>query len=241
MRLTYVPLLNLQRDLYRLPPGPDRFQTYLRTLVDASRGDITLPLMAMNPMAKAHVPAFLDELIEMDGDAIAATATAAAAAQLTDDPGDYQVTLVVCDDLQGGWTNRYTTDFDYRFRQRPYYQRGWLATILWVSEMYDPDQIQAEVLCCIYRAIYIQRHGYAQTLRDCIAQETYAMGQAMTTTTTLAVDDLHYTRQVLADLWDRTDTATLLAALYGDEAAHELGHPPLGLSAHAGLALAQAR
>lgn len=202
---------------------------------------MALPLAVMNPMAKEHVPAFLDRLIAMDGDAIAAaaTATATAARSLTAESGQYRCALVIADDRQGGWTNRYTTDFDYRFRQKPYYQRGWLPTLLWVSQDYDPAQIRTEVLLCIYRAVYIQRHGFAHTLRDCIAQETFAMEQAGATTPTLAPDDLEYTQAVLAQFWDSTATPTEIAALYGDVAAHQLGYAPLGLSPNAGLALAQ--
>lgn len=238
MHLTYVPLLSLQRDLYHLPPGPQRFQAYLRTLTDAYSGDLSLPLTVMNPMAKAHVPAFLDQLIEMEADAIAATATTQVATHLSAIPGTYQVTLVVGDDLMGGWTNRYTSDFDYRFRQKPYYQRGWIATLLWVSEAYSGDRIHTEVQMAIYRAAYVQQHGYAASLRELIAQEATVMAQAGAIAPQLEADDLVYTRAVLAEYQDNTDMPTLIAALYGDRAAHQLGYPPLGLSANAGLALA---
>jgi hypothetical protein len=46
------------------------------------------------------------------------------------------------------------------------------------------------------------------------------------------------TREILSDKLDRDDPATLIAALFGDQAARELGHPPLGLPPRAGLALA---
>lgn len=238
MKLTYVPLLQLQRDLYRLPPGPDRFQEYLRTLIDAHSGDMSFPLSVMNPMAKEHVPNFLDQLIKLQGDEIAAKATDEAMTQLGEEPGDYRVTLVVCDDLKGGWTNRYTSDFDYRFRQKPYYQRGWIATLLWVSEVYSCEAIYAEVQMAILRAAYIQRHGYAQTLREMIAQESYAIAKAGVQVPSLDAEDLAYTRAVLAEYEDSTEMPTVIAALYGDEAAHQLGYTPLGLSQNAGLALA---
>ncbi|NJL49667.1 MAG: hypothetical protein HC929_22335 [Leptolyngbyaceae cyanobacterium SM2_5_2] len=240
MLFTYIPLLQLQRDLYRLPPGPDRFQTYLRTMTDAYSGDLALPLTVMNPMAKEHVPAFLDWLLELDADGIAASATAAAVTRLTSEVGNYRVALVVCDDLRGGWTNRYTTDFDYRFRQKPYYQRGWLPTILWASENYSAERIGEEIGLAIFRLAYIQRHGYAQSLQECLTQESYAMQQVGATSPTLTAEDLDYTRQVLADCWDNSSTSFLLTALYGDPAAHQLGYSPLGLSPNAGLALATA-
>src|SRR5437879_1765320 len=50
MPLTYVPLLRVQRDLYRIPRGRDRFRAYLRTMIDWDIEDMRLPLGAMNPM-----------------------------------------------------------------------------------------------------------------------------------------------------------------------------------------------
>jgi hypothetical protein len=46
------------------------------------------------------------------------------------------------------------------------------------------------------------------------------------------------TREILSRVLDCDDQPTLVAALFGDRAARELGHPPLGLSHRAGFALA---
>ena len=62
MRLDYVPLLKIQRDLYELPRGFERFREYLRTMTDPESGDLKFPLVAMNPMGKDHVTALLDAL-----------------------------------------------------------------------------------------------------------------------------------------------------------------------------------
>jgi len=34
MKLTFTPLLQRQRELYRIPRGSERFQAYLRQLID---------------------------------------------------------------------------------------------------------------------------------------------------------------------------------------------------------------
>lgn len=238
MDLEYVPLLQVQRDFYKLPRGSERFREYLRTMIDPDSGDLKLPLSVMNPMGKDHLPVFLDKLIALNADGEAARATSEAQAALRTEPGEYKVCLVVSDDLRGGWTNSYTTEFDYRFRQKAYYKRGWIAGILWTSEAYTPEQIREEMGLCLFRAAYIQRHGYARTLGEMLAQESYAMQMAGSTAQTLDPDDLAYTCEVLASYLDKIDQPTLLAALYGDAAAHQLGYPPLGLSPRAGLALA---
>src|SRR4051812_29048824 len=53
--LTHVPLLAVQRELYDLPRGMDRFRKYLGVMTGGT-DDIVLPLGGMNPMGKHHVP-----------------------------------------------------------------------------------------------------------------------------------------------------------------------------------------
>ena len=238
MRLDYVPLLQVQRDLYAMPRGFDRFREYLRTMIDDETGDLKLPLVGMNPMGKDHLPIFLDGLLALDADGEAAHATAEAATTLTNVPGEFHVTSVVSDDLLGGWTNRYASEFRYRFGGQAFYKRGWIAALLWTSETYTLERVIEEVRTCIYRLAYIQHHGYARTLREMLAQEGYAMNSAGATTPTLDAEDLAYTQTVLAPYLDQTGEPTLIAALFGDPGARELGYTPLGLSPRAGFALA---
>lgn len=238
MKLEFVPLLQVQRDLYDLPRGMERFREYLRTMIDARTGDLELPLVSMNPMGKDHLPPFLDGLLAMNADRIAADATAAAAAHFADDPGAYRVALVVSDDRKGGWTNRFTSELGYRFEQGAYARRGWIVPLVWTSESPTPASVRTEVIACIARAAYVIQHGEARTLGDRLAQEAFAMRIAGVSEPVLDADDLEYTRGVLEPLFERTDMATHIAALFGDAAARELGHTPLGLSPRAGLALA---
>src|SRR3954468_25046485 len=111
MTLTFVPLLQIQRDLYDLPRNMERFNAYLATMKDSVTGDLKLPLVAMNPMGKEHVPALLDQWIALRADELAAGAVADAAAGLQSVPGKFQVGLVIADDAKGGWTNRHFDDF----------------------------------------------------------------------------------------------------------------------------------
>jgi hypothetical protein len=145
MLLDYVPLLQTQRELYNMPRGMDRFREYLRTMIDPVAQDLKLPLVAMNPMGKEHLPEFLDRLIEFGADGVAAQATAAVAATLREEPGIFNVCLVVSDDLKGGWTNRFTSEFVHRFHETPYYQRGWITGVLWTSETYNAAKVREEI------------------------------------------------------------------------------------------------
>ena len=239
MPLSFVPLLQIQRDLYAMPRGMERFREYIKTMTDAETGDLALPLVAMNPMGKDHVPALIDEYIALGAEQIASEAIAEAAAQAAAlRTKEYKVGLVVSDDLKGGWTNRWASEFGYRIEGAAITKRGWITGILWTSEPASADRVRDEVLTCIYRVEYLQSHPAPKTLRAMLEQEGYATARAGCATPSLDAEDLAYTRTVIDPHLDAHDRATVIACLFGDRAAIALGYPPQGLSERAGLALA---
>ena len=241
MNLEYMPLLHIQRDLYRLPRGWERFREYLATMVDPETRDIKLPLSGMNPMGKDHIPALLDEYLALGADQIATQATTEAISHLVDVPGDMKVALVISDDAQGGWTNRYSAEFSHRFEPQAYLKRGWLVGILWTSESPSVATLREAVLTTIFRYSYIQHHGFAHTLGEMLVQEGYVMAKAGCTGPVLDPEELAYTQMVIEPYLSTTSYPLLIACLFGDEGASSLGYQPLGLSHRAGLALALAQ
>ena len=239
MNIEFVPLLQIQRDLYSLPKGPERFRAYLKTMVNSDGTDVRLPpLVAMNPMGKNHVPDLLDSLLAMEAETAAAHASAEAVSHLASVSGDIKLGLVVVDDLMGGWTNRYFSEFFHRFEGPSAYKRGWISAWIWSSEAPALQAVREEVKAVIFRAAYVLEHGAALNLADMLAQEGYAMTLAGCSEPSLDAPDLDYTREVLQPHLEATDLPTLIPCLFGDPAAHALGYPPQGLSHRAGLALA---
>jgi hypothetical protein len=251
VNLQYVPLIPVMRELHGLPRSRERFRQYLRTIFPIDeRADQLLPLLAMNPMGKEHVTALLDALFAMDADAIGADAAAAAAAELTDVPGDYKVGIVIADDLKGGWTNRYADEFAYRFgpetircrstalRRPRWLKHDWIMAVLWSSEPATDAAVRETVLAAVYRMAYVSQHGFPHTLREMLAQERHVMARAGCTGPALDEDDIAYTREVLAPELDADDMRTCIECLFGDAAGRTLGFTPRGLSPWAGLALA---
>lgn len=237
MPLSFLPLLRVQRDLYAMPRGMERFREYIRTMTDSETGDLALPLVAMNPMGKDHIPALLDEYMALGAETIAAKAIDSASREITF-TREYRVGLVVSDDLKGGWTNRWASEFSHRFESRAFNRRGFITGILWTSEPASATHVRETILTSIHRAAYLESHPYPTTLRGMIEQEGYAMARAGCTTPRLEDDDLEYTRTVIKPHLDATDRATVIACLFGDTAANALGYPPRGLSDRAGFALA---
>ena len=236
MTLTFVPLLRVQRELYAMPRGMERFREYIKTMVDAETGDLALPLVAMNPMGKDHVPALIDDYLALGAEEIADAAVAGVKAAAFD--VHYRVALVVSDDLKCGWTNRWASEYSHRIEGAAITKRGWLVGILWTSEPASAQAVRDAVLTSIYRAAYLQTHAAPVTLGEMLDQEGYAMARAACTTPELDDDDLAYTRSVIKPHLGATDRATVMACLFGDRAAAALGYPPQGLSDRAGLALA---
>jgi hypothetical protein len=238
MKLEFIPLLSLQRELYRIPRDKERFQAYLRHLIDRDVEDMRLPLFAMNPMGKDHVPAFLDALLTFDADRVAAEAIHEAEPLLRDVPGEFKVALVVADDRLGSWTNRFASEHSHRFESERLYDRGWVIGILWTADAPSPKATREEVLTAVHRLAYVRQRSPACALHEKMAQEGYAMAHAGCLTPSLDAEDLAYTREIIAPYFDAADLRTAIECLYGDSAGRTLGFTPRGLSDRAGLALA---
>jgi hypothetical protein len=247
MNLEYVPLLQLQRDLHALPRDRARFRQYLQAIFSEDGTIAELPsLIAMNPMGKEHVAERLDDYLALDADGIAARATTEAAARLAELPGNCKVTLVIVDDLKGGWTNRYAEEFTWRFQSGPadppalprWLKQQWITGILWSSEAASQRVVREAALTAIYRSAYVQQHGPARTLRERMDQEGHVMTMAGCAGPVLDDEDIAYTREVIEPCLDDQDKRTTIECLFGDAAGGTLGFTPRGLSPWAGLALA---
>lgn len=236
MQLEHVPLLQVQLDLYALPRGMERFRAYLQKMTGGT-DDLALPLVSMNPMGREHVARRVEEWLGLGAEEAAASAAAEAEARLRDSEGHFRTGLVMADDVRGGWTNRYTTDAAQRFEGAPIWKRGWITTLLWASEAADLARLRVEVMASAYRAAYSLRHGPPKTLRDRMAQEGRAARFA-SAPLRLEPRALERARAILHPLLDSESYPVCFAALYGDEAASQLGYDPLGLPPFAGFAVA---
>jgi hypothetical protein len=256
MKLDYVPLLAVQREIQGMPFGIERFRAYLRTIWNCYETNFELiPLMLANPMGKAHVTALLDELLALGADEIAALAAAEASDRLPDVPGEYKAAVVVADDLKGGWTNRYDYEFNLRFGwhhlgdgakpaarahlQPPKWSKFfWVFGALWSSEPASAQAVREAMLTAAYRIAFVHQYGPARTLDEMMAQEGQVMAMSGCTAPALDDDDIAYTREVIAPHLSARDKRTCIECLFGDAAGRTLGFTPRGLSPWAGLALA---
>lgn len=249
MQLDYVPLLNIQRQLMSIPRGEERFEHYLKTLLDEKQHELELaPLVLINPMAKDHVASILDQLLAFDANTIGAQTCQALNRAIATVEGHFKAALVVVDDAHGAGTNRYSYEYELRFgvarlRQRTAQpqRQPWITGILWTSEPVDAQAIHTALASAAYRVAYLQTHGYPQNLGEMLRQEGWVLAKAGSQHPTLDPDDLEYTRAVLKPQFDQIqvdDLPNAISYVFGDQAALSLGYRPQGLSPWAGIALA---
>lgn len=241
IRVTFLPVLRTLRELYLQPRDMTRFMAYIATLTGGT-DDVVLPIGVANPMAREQAVARIDELLALGADAIAGAAAETAAARLANVPLDVKIkaTLVLVDDVGGGWTNRFTTEASVRFPSRGALKRPFASALTWTSEEQPtPEQIRSEVLAVIYRVAHQQRHGLPTTLETMLAQEGLAAAFAGLQPA-LPPDDLARARALLTHLGADPPYPQVFAVLYGDAAAVELGYQPLGLPPRAGFDIAVA-
>jgi hypothetical protein len=244
MKFELVPILEKLRDLYLIPRGPDRFQAYidLATGGASSSKDIPYPpLIMVNPMAKEHALECVESWIALGAEDVAWGALEEANVRLesVEYSDTVKVGLSVLDDLKGGWTNRTFNDAA-RFKTAESLERtGWLCVPVWTSEVPKLKVLRLVVLESACRAAFVVQHGDPRSLRGMIQQEGFVAafaGRALE----FDAEELEYSRAVIAPYLESTHQPTVIACLYGDEAAKELGYPPLGLSKHAGFQIALA-
>jgi hypothetical protein len=241
MGLSYVPLLATQLEVYQVPLGVERFKTYIKTILNEDSDDIELaPLAEMNPMAKDHVKVYLERLLELGADSVAAKAVQDFIHhKVSFNPYDIRVSLVVVDDAKGGWTNRYLNDFQYAFGfdKTSFLKRPWLMVPCWTNEETLSEKIYNDTLMYLHRLAYVFEKGQAKTLGQRMRQEGHVLA-SVTTKQWLSEDDLVYSREVIQPFLGSTEKPVQVACLYGNEAAKSVGYQPLGLSHRAGFAVA---
>jgi len=214
------PVLDLMLEFYEHPRNQERFDLYLKLLQGSSKSDLELPIGGYNPMAKEHITEKLKELRSLDAEKIISQAL-----QNIPCSKNYEVVINLADDLHGGWTNRFTTDYQSKFQLNPLILRGFCTPYFWSSEEYSLELITERVQAAAYRTFYFETHGKPETLEQHVNQEAWVAEQTKTAKLIKPEFELLY-----QNLKHSTDYPIIITFLYGDEAAESLGIKALGHS-----------
>lgn len=243
MKFVAEPMLKILLEVYRIPAGKARFDAYINaTIAGATRAaDVAcLPLVMANPMAKNHANQQLEIWLALGAEE--ELTRILEVANQTFSKLEFEtlvhVGLTLVDDLKGGWTDSILTDWGLRFPEK--INPNWVCVPLWTKYPQTLEILRTSAKMAIGRFVWQVQHGTPLTLHEMLAQEGYAQAFAGEKVG-MPREDLAYTQAVLEPFLEHTDKPTLLAALYGDDAAKHVGYPALGLSDHAGLELALAK
>lgn len=219
MSITVVPTLAFMADVYRRSaaggPRSDRFRAY------EAAGAQRVPVHGYNPMTtKAVLPA-IEAFLAIDAEErLAEAANRTAASMGFADDATMHLTVAT----PGMWTDDLATEVEHRLLAR---DPG--GVLLWFDQPVSADSLDAAAVAQAVRLVTVARHGPPTVLADAVAQEGAASARAGGPA---ELDDA--AADALAVLADDPSLSTMVAFLYGDDAADALGFTPIGLGPRVG-------
>ncbi len=231
MKFKLLPVTDAMLTLYRSPANADRFTEYMNILQGNSPGDITMPVTFFNPMGKEHVLKKLLELKELDAEGLIEETILSINKDVSSLAGstEVNVSLALADDMGGGWTNRYTTDYDSKFNINDLAKRNFCNPVFWVSEDYSPAKIKERTADYCYRILYQLTSPQPVTLEDHIQQEIFVAQQNKFSSLETPLCDFNSMDNYYNQYKGMSQPPTIFNFLYGDEACKELGHASYGI------------
>jgi hypothetical protein len=252
MKIELIPTLHIQRELYEMPRDMARFNWYIEQMTRmnaAGEREVVMPINAVNPMGKPHCLVAVNALIALDAEEIAKQAALEAEERLSFVDATARLCINLLDDVGGGWTNRYFSEASFRMgaerSEHAKQVRNFAVVPCWSSEVYTPERIRQETLVTLYRYAWFAVKDVPKTLKEIMHMNGFAGKFASSPSPVRTGEgwgegEMAYTHEVIQPHPASTDFALNFACLFGDAAARECGYEPMGLSAHAGFALALA-
>lgn len=229
MPIQILPLIDRMLELYAQPISMARFEAYIQLLEGGKKGDISLPISGFNPMAKPHVREKLLQLKALGAEEIMENTLRSIHPSQIKIPHSItlQVGLNLSDDLMGGWTNRYSSDFDSKFKLNAFVERNFCVPIFWTGEEYSEAMIAQRTLAYFFRTQYWFHHPKPRSLKDHFLQEEYVAKEMETK------EEFHQQlapiKSFLDQYSDTEERSTIFHFFYGREGSEALGMKDWGL------------
>lgn len=230
MRFQLKPILSEMKELYSKPISVERFKEYISKLQGGTKGDLTLPIGGFNPMAKEHILQKISELESHNIETIMEEIIKEFNIKL-DDSHSKEITVIlnIADDLKGGWTNFYTTDFDSKFKLNAFVSRNFCVPYFWTSESYSTELIKNRTLEYLNRTLYRLNNQQPKTLKEHLEQEIFSVTlenncyQASKESDFVKIGG-YYIENKQSEEYDR-----IFNFFYGDEGSESLGYKKYGI------------
>lgn len=233
MKFEILPIIDTMLELYEKPRSIERFQAYISILQGTTK-DLVIPITGFNPMAKEHLLKKLAALKDMKAERLMQDVIDEINIEYRNerDLKVIKVALNLADDLKGGWTNRYTTDYDSKFKIHAMVKRNFCTPFLWASEPFSEILIRRTTLEYVTRTIYWQANTNPKTLKEHIEQEVFVAKKnnnesEIINSAEFEILDNFYSKHKHSD-----EYSLVFNFLYGDNASKSLAFPVYGISEH---------
>jgi hypothetical protein len=230
MTFELLPTIDIMIDLYEKPRTFERFQEYLKTLQGDTKGDIAIPISGFNPMAKEHLLERLKELKNLGAEQIIeGTLNDLNVNNFSKNSNrNFKVAINLSDDLKGGWTNRFTSDYDSKFKINGLFSRNFCTSIFWTSENFTKDTIRERTLEYIFRTVYWLTSPKPKTLKEHLEQEIFVASQTKSNGK-FKKTDFKKLDKFYKDNENTDNYHIIFNFFYGDKASASLEFPTYGI------------
>ena len=140
----------------------------------------------------------------------------------------FKVAINLSDNLKGGWTNRFTSDYDSKFKINGLFNKGFCTPIFWSSENFTKDTIRERTLEYIFRTIYWLIKPKPNTLKEHLEQEVFVAKQINNKGKFQKID-FKELDEFYIDNQNTDNYHKIFNFFYGNEASKSLGFQTYGI------------
>ena len=240
MKFELVNILQKISELYKLPKTKERFDKYLFILQGNTKDELLLPIAGFNPMGNELATNQLEQLIQLNAEDIAGDEILKINSTLnTNDNRTIQVGLNLVDDVEGSWSNYYTTDYKSKFEIESLLKRNFCTPHFWTNEILTEEIIRQRVRAYIYRTLFWIKNKKPETLADCLEQEIYVQTHSSNNTNSFEEHNFSEIEKFYQKHFKSADYNLKFNFFYGDQASKQLEYSQYGIKEKDGFEYAK--
>ena len=231
MKFQIRPILSEIKVLYSKPISTERFKEYIAKLQGGTKGDLNLPISGFNPMAKNHILEKIDELEKLEAEKLMEETITEFNSTLSESTNEeFLVVLNIADDLKGGWTNYYSTDFDSKFKLNAFVSRKFCVPYFWTSESYSIETIRIRTMEYLNRTLYRLNNPQPKTLEEYLEQEIFVANINHENCKRYKEANISNLEEYYLENKNTEEYDRIFNFFYGDEGSKSLGYKNYGIT-----------
>ena len=240
MKFQLTKTLQKINTLYKRPKTKERFHKYLYLLQGDNKNEMLLPIAGFNPMGKELAANKLEQLIALKAEEIAEEELLKINKTLPiKEDRIIQVGLNLADDVEGAWSNYYTTDYSSKFEIGALLKRNFCTPYFWTSETLTEEMIRQRVRAYAYRTIFWLTNGQPKILEELLAQEIYVEKNVNNYTAIVEEQNFAEIEKIYQAHAESSEYNLIFNFFYGDKASELLAYPLYGVKQKDGFQYAK--